>query len=530
MMLRVGEIDVSVAAHYRSSTSALYLAESGLESTLDDFRQDYATRGTQSWFYDWIDRRTWPVASVDPFPDPNGRFINGSEIIDAGLGTTDHPGTAYDFGTTTTLASGSYERLIWLPPTVRGMGANGTSYRVEVQTRAVGTQPESAAPSEVTLDTRVSIGVRNTSPYNNALVLGPGNVAGSMLIGSVHLAGSFHAIGDGGGSNLNWGTSVQQNNYDGLALATGIGTLVSKVPGLGTLEFNGEVVDSLDTTFRLHNNTAMVFNGQLGSGDMPGNAVKETIDAVLSDTVITGGSIHADEIEEYDLDPATSFPSLSDPYLDPNTGINWGSFSAWLNDSSYALPGGDLEIDHDIPSFNYSDASGKGSISWDMASRLLTIDGIIRVTDIHLGHDATMGQMPTIFYAGTGVVFSTGGARIHKNLYPAGRYLHDDPNDPDLAVDGNLGIVVADSARFNFDINDPSAPIIMAAIYAEREVEFNGATNVVGSVVTGHLVVNDARVKIWHVPRLGIIYPAGMPPGQPFTEIGGALVDWFQRR
>ncbi len=533
MLLRVGEIDVAVAAHYRSSTAALYLAESALESTIDDFRQDWIINGTQSWFYDWIDRGTWPVASKNPFPDPDGRLINGFELGGAGqydMDSSDYAGTAYDLGTTTNLGSGSYKRLVWLPPTVSPIGANGSSYRVEMQTRVIGTQPEIAAPAEVTLDARVSVEVRNSSPYNNALMLGRGNWYGRMLAGSVQVAGPFHAIGLSGFSNLNWGTSEQQNNYNGLATETGIGDLQAKVPGLGTLDFDGEVVDSLDATFRLHNNTTMTFGGELGKEDVPGNTVKETIDAVYSDTEISGGAIYADEIAGYDLDPTTSFPRLSDPYLDPDTGISWGSFSGWLNDNSYAVPGGALEIDHNTASFSYSDATGKGSISWDENSQMITIDGIVRVTDIHFGHTANMNEMPTIFYTGTGVIYSTGNARIHKNLYPAGYYLQDGPDDADYEVDGNLGIVVSGSARFSYQNNDPDNPIIIAAIYVGYTTELNNPTNVVGALVTGDLVVNDARLKIWHVPRLGIIYPVGMPPGQPVTEFGGALVDWLQRR
>jgi len=140
-----------------------------------------------------------------------------------------------------------------------------------------------------------------------------------------------------------------------------------------------------------------------------------------------------------------------------------------------------------------------------------------------------MSEMPTVFYAGTGVIYSTGDARIHKNLYPAGQYLEDGADD-DLEVDGNLGVVVANDARFNYNSNDPVAPVIMASIYAEDLIEFSGTTNVVGAVVTGHLATIGAPVKIWHAPRLGIIYPLGMPPGKPLTELGGALINWYQRR
>ena len=100
----------------------------------------------------------------------------------------------------------------------------------------------------------------------------------------------------------------------------------------------------------------------------------------------------------------------------------------------------------------------------------------------------------------------------------------------DLLVDGNLGLVVTHDASFHYDNDDPTEPIVMASIYAEDSIEFSGAPNVVGAVVTGYLKVNDSPAKIWHVPRLGITYPVGMPPGQPLTELGGALVDWFQRR
>ncbi len=287
------------------------------------------------------------------------------------------------------------------------------------------------------------------------------------------------------------------------------------------------MVSSLDATFRLQD-AALTLGGSLGAAAATQNQVKETLDAVWSDTAIAG-NVNADVVAGYDLDPTATFPSLADPYIDPDTGTSWGSFAAWLNGYSYAYPGGTLEIDYDTPSFSYSDPSGKGSISWNVGSQLLTVDGIIRVTRIHFGHDAEMSEMPTVYYAGTGVIYSTGDASIHKNLCPAGQYLEDGIDDG-LAVDGNLGIVATDDARFAHGGNDPAAPIIMAAIYAEDSIQFNGATNVVGAVVTSYLEVVDSPLRVWHVPRMGVIYPSGMPPGQPITELGGLLADWFQRR
>ena len=398
-----------------------------------------------------------------------------------------------------------------------------------MQTRVVGTQPEIAAPAEATLDARVSIEVRNSSPYNNAMMLGPGDNGGTMLDGNVLVAGSIHAVGGSGVvfSTLNLGAgSAQSNNYDGIDTAFGLGALATKVPTLGTLDINGEVVSSLDAVFRLQNAT-LTLGGSLGAVDATGNNLKETLDAVWSDDEIVG-YVNADVVAGYDLDPTATFPSLSDEYFD-ETGTPWGSFGYWLQQHSYAFPGGGLEIDYETPSFSYSDVTGKGSISWDIVSQVLTVNGIIRVTDIHFGHDATMAQMPTVYYAGTGAIYSTGDASIHKNLYPAGQYLADGIDDG-LEVDGNLGIVVTDDAFFNYGSNDPAEPIIMAAIYAEDSIEFNGVTNVVGAVVTSHLDIDGGPLLIWHVPRLGVIYPSGMPPGRPVSELGGLLADWFQRR
>ena len=544
----LGEADIGVSSNYRSSISALYLSESGLDATIVDLQQDPPANPLDNWVTQWIDTSMSPPAPYNPFPDVAGSEINGAVLTAATLGSNPYPGTPYNVGNTVDLGSGSFSRLIWLPPSVTPTGANGTSFRVEVRTRSLGSDTSAAAPSEVTLDALVAVELRNSSPWNNAMFLGSGQT-GQLVNGLLQAAGSVHVIGDAASPPtlyFPYGSS-QINNYNGIDSPTsGFGTLASKIPGVGSLEFNGETVSSLDAVFRLKDaNLELGSYGTLGQADVGGNGTKETLDAVYSDDPVApagggggggfgfgGGSsagAYADTIGGYDFDSSMTFPGLASPYTDPDTGVAYSSYADWLTDNAYRLFGGDLVIDNNTSSFAYSDSFGKGSIAWDPGSNTLTVSGIIKVSGhFELARGKGGSALNEILYQGTGVIYATQNVKIHLDVYPVGQYLEDGP-DADTAIDGNLGLIAGHNIDIAYDKGDPNVRI-MAALFAQNKIRVHKLINIAGGLVTNFLDIHDDALRIWQVPRLALLAPHGMPPGQPSSVAAGSISNWYQRR
>lgn len=549
-LVTLGEADIAVSDNYRSSLTALYLADSGLEGTAGDLQDDLADP-LDNWLNAWIDTSASPPQPYDPFPDLEGTEINDHTLTSAEVNSA-YAGTAYAVGGATGLGDGSYGRTIWVPPTVTPQGANGNTFRVDIQTRSVGNDASASAPSAVVVDALLGVDVTLTSPWNNAAFLCSGN-AGQLVSGAFKLAGSLHAIGDAAAPpelDMSAG-SMQINNYDGIDDPSyGFGTLATKIPALGTTEFNDETVTSLDGVFRLKDATVYLGDyGSLGEADVSGDGDKETLDAIWSnDPVDTsssdggggdsggliidggGGGAYADESGPYDLPDDTSCPRLTDSFTDPETGQTYSTYADWLTENSYSLPAGDLEIDYNTADFSYSDPDGKGSISWDATNKVLTVDGIVKVDgEVRLAPNNTPKGLSAIQYRGTGVIYSTSNIKIHKNLVPEGQYLQDG-SDLDSQIDGNLGLIAAADIRIGFAKGDPNVKV-MAALYAADEAELGDSSQVAGAVAANFLRASGSGAPgIWQVPRLAKLAPRGMPPGRALSISGVSVTGWYQRR
>ena len=555
-VMSMGQTDLALSSNYRSSINALNLADSGLQASAADLRADYYADPTDNWLLDWVNTATSPPTITTPFPDATGTIVNGLTLSAATLSPNPYPGTPYDLGGGQALGNGTFTRTIWLPPTITM--ENGAPV-VNIRVRSAGADGSTATPATTTLDGVVKIDLIDSSPYSTGAFFGRGENGDVIRGGPVRIAGAVVVIGNlgtgrRGGSrstrlDLSNGSSVV-NNYAGIDDPTsGMGTLADKIPALDSIDFNGDTIDTLNAALHLKDATASTgLAGQLGEPDSAGDGYKETLDAVYSDVPVSSrtGNVYADTIAASDLPSDLTFPGLSAPYTDLNTGAQYPSFADFLNSNSYApITGGDVVIDDSTPSFSYVDPMGKGSLIWDADTDTLTIDGIVKINgELQIGGGGGGGRgggrgrgggggdgsaLTTVLYEGTGVIWSTDDININADLYPVGHYVEDGP-DADSLVDGNLGLIASDEIRID-SAGGNSNVQIMATLFAENRINVRTRANIVGSVVTNALQANRrGGVNIWHVPSLGAASPNGMPVGMMFTDIEVAIEEWFQRR
>lgn len=540
-IITLGRVDYAVSANYRSSTAALYLAESGIQATAADLRADFTANPSDNWMTRWTNTaivqspltrwtNTAIVFDQSSFPDVTGEQVNGQTLAPATLSTNPFPGTPYALGDPAALGTGDYSRIIWLPPTVIGSGGGSTT---EIRVRATGSDTNTASPATTTVHAVIAMSVVKPSPYENAAFLGAGESGVALDGGDVQIAGSVHLIGDGtGNTKIKFRNSSMINNYVGIDDPNeGLGTLSTKLPNLESVDFNGETIETLNAAMRIKDGQVQLGGGgSLGEPDVWRNSDKETLDGIYSDGQITppAGDIHADTTAPYDLGDY-EFPSLYDPYTDPATGAQHASFADYLDSIAYEpINGGDLILDENTNDFSWVDPYGKGSLAWHEDTGVLTIDGIVKINgQIKFGETGKDADK-VLKYRGTGVLFATDKIEIHMNIYPDGRYLEDGP-DADFLVDGNLGLVTATEILIISGEN-PNIRII-AALFAERKIGVKQLTNIAGAVVTNYLDVDGAPiVKIWHVPKLDLLAPLGMPTTESGKTISIKIKDWYQRR
>lgn len=553
-MVSLGRVDYELSGNYRSRTASLSLADSALQATAADLRADYNTDPAASALAAWANLNANPVTVVDPFPDPTGVLVNGHALTPATITPNPYAGTPYSMGTAVPLGSGTYSRTVWLPPTVSTAGGTTTlNFRV----RSEGTDTNRATPATTIIDGVVTVDVAEAGGYSTAALFGRGDDAGDVMRGGiVQIAGPVAVIGDSSGATStelrlrNFSSIV--NSYAGIADATGLGTLASKVPPLLTQDYDGDDVAALNTTLHLQDAELILQpSAALGAPDEPGNGYKETLDGVFTDGAVDpdDANIHVDEVSPYDLGNV-EFPSLSDPYTDPESGTSYSTYTAYLNTIAYApLGGSDLEITAETASFSYIDPAGKGSLAWDASTETLTIDGVVKIDGAVLLGEAGGGgggrgrgrgrgrgggggggtELSAIKYDGTGVLWATDDIEINKDVYPNGWYLQDGP-DAGTAVDGNLGLVTAGAIRL--DAGSVVGNLqVFATLFAEERIDVRRRANIAGAIVTNHLnLIGGGRFNLWYVPGLAAAAPRGMPGALGTPTISVGITNWFQLR
>ena len=467
-----------------------------------------------------------------PFPDPEGTTINGPSLTAVAMNPNPYPGTPYAFGAEASLGTGTYSRIIWLPPAVV---VDGGKTSVTAAVRSIGNDGNAANASVATVDGVVTIELLEASPYGAAMFLGTGD-SGDVLKGqSVKIAGSVIVAGNDKSKFKLGNRSSIVNNYDGITdSSTGLGSLAAKLPALDEVDYNGESVQTLDAVVRVQEaKITMPGNASMGEPDVAGDADKEPLDAIYVDDLPNNGDLYADTIGPLDVENL-SFPSLSAPFTDPVSGGEYVSFKDYLDTVAYTPPiSGDLIIEGATGSFSYSDPGGKGSISWDNDTEVLTIDGVVKINGqaklADGGEIDSEEQVSKIMYKGTGVIWATDKIEIRKDIYPLGQYLEDGP-DADGLVDGNLGLITSTEFAIQSSDGTISTMRIIAALFAEQKILVKEPANIAGSVITDYFeTTGNDEVNVWQVPKLSSLAAAGLPSTQ-VANIRASITDWFQRR
>ncbi|MEA3431143.1 MAG: hypothetical protein U9R01_00460, partial [candidate division WOR-3 bacterium] len=332
-----------VITHLLRREIAFNAAEGGLEKALLELKRDFAndTTGNPSW---------------------GDSAING---IAAGPDSNYY--TLYD---TTSLGDGSY--FVELKNEPDGLGGFLTD---EICVRSTGITDRGGKRA-----IEAYVEIENLSPWNNVITAGTGQI-GKVISGNVEIHGSVHILGEGLSPSNNaiemGGGAGIRNNYEGMP-----GILLSKVPPLDTRIFNGEVVRTLKATLRVKHGRVYISDAAatVGEPDSPGDTIKETMDGVYVTDGYEGlgaSNVYSDNGTDnpYDIEDVVQFPSLFDPYTDPETDSTYARYLDYLSVKALHITEG--TISSDIADFSYSDTLGN-SITWN-GQDSLDINGIIYI-------------------------------------------------------------------------------------------------------------------------------------------------------
>ncbi|MDD3375174.1 MAG: pilus assembly PilX N-terminal domain-containing protein [Candidatus Omnitrophica bacterium] len=443
--------EARISERQRLETVAFYIAESGLQRMVYDLKLDYASTGS------------WNDGDIGPFnigPDTSSPYV--VPYVDTSL--------------------------------------NGGQYLVSL--RNVASSSEIKIISTGTIQGATStivayVSAKNTSPWDYVIFAGAGQ-AGAMINGTVDIAGSVLILGTGLDPtdlavNLGGTADFVQNNYSGLDAA-----LQAKISPLPTTIFNGETVSTLNAELRVKNGVvALSGSAGIGSPDVAGNSVKETVDAVYV-TDGWGGNKGANNVfsdngttRAYDLGDSVVFPSLSDPDPDnPSLTVQQKFRSEALiltNELSNLKPNS---------SFSYTD--GINSISMD-GSGNLSITGKIYIDgDNNLNFNKN-NTGTTITYSGKGTVFVTGSAEVNTNLITSGNNSFP-ANSFGIMTPHTIGFYEAQTA-------------VMGAFYAEDTITITKQTDVIGTIVSNYFDMGTNVPSIYQAPDLSRNLPPGMIGG-----------------
>jgi len=502
--------ELNTSANFRSRGAALWQAESGLEQTAVDMLAN------PDWARNVVDYSTLPMTLVASFPPSvtiNGTTVNFT--IDGGGNVVPQ---YYDLGALTTLDAGNFTRQFFAPPTSIGpANGSGTKAWLMIPISSTGASGVVEAASQ-TVRSDLRVIVRRLTIWDNAIFGGAGQ-GGNAINGNVQVRGSMHVIGNPGDVLDSNGTAFVMNSY--INLLADYGAEGAKLPPLPTIDFNGEMVQTLDAEVRVKQGTVNLGGSATwGLSDVTGNGYKETIDGFYNDATINysgSAAVNADETGGYDATDI-AFPSLDDPYYDASTSTMYAQHRTYLTSNSLSLPVNEISVD--TPAFALSDGSGN-SASWDPVTGVLDIQGIVSV----IGTLDIGKKNNDVAYDGTGTLYASGDVHIHSNLLPTGDYLN-----TAAATTHNLG-VIADNDMFIAAGGGESAVKVMAALYAEGLTEINKQSNIAGAVVAQAFDLGNQVPSVWQVPKLPTNLPPGMPGADPLLFVTGAdVTNWYHAR
>ncbi|MDH7482045.1 MAG: hypothetical protein QHH26_08760 [Armatimonadota bacterium] len=298
------------------------------------------------------------------------------------------------------------------------------------------------------------------------------------------------------------------NNYAGMPVL-----LQSKIPPLTPEPVAGEMVYTLNAEVRVkHGRINLSGTATIGNPNIFGNSVKETIDGTyVSDG--WGGTAGAANVysdngssQRYDLGDRVSFPSLLDPYTDPNTGISYTTYADYLRAKSLTIPIN--KIDSTVPAFSFSD--GTNSISWDPISRRLNITGIVRIN----GNLDLSRKDGVVIFDGKGTLFVENDIMVHGSVLPLGTF-------PTTSA---LGCIAGRDINFATGIGEAQL-YAAGAWFAQRKIVSAKQSQFAGTYVANYFDMGTNVPDIYQVPALSRNLPPGMPGGD-IRIVTAQILSW----
>jgi hypothetical protein len=296
------------------------------------------------------------------------------------------------------------------------------------------------------------------------------------------------------------GTAHIYNNYQGMNT-----TLSSRVPALDTTTFNGEVVNTLNAELRVkHGRVDISGSATIGFPDQSGGSppVKETVDGCYVNDGYGGNKGESNAYsdngtsEGYDLSNEMQFPSLTRPYTDPATGTGYDTYLDYLHSNSLVVTG-DLTLQPGVSMARVSNSYG--SISMD-ANGDLSISGIVYVTgNIHINSGSGKLNKAPVTYDGRGTLVSQGSSHIDTHLLSKGMFPTDDV----------LGIISANDLGIGTGSGDSHLDI-MGVFYAQKRITNAKQNQLAGAMVSNYFSISNVP-DLFQVPVLVENLPLGMP-------------------
>jgi hypothetical protein len=303
------------------------------------------------------------------------------------------------------------------------------------------------------------------------------------------------------------GTSMMGNNYEAFGGNPGMpASLLSRVPALEFTYFGGEFVQSIEAKLRVRaGNVTLSGSGQVGWANHLGDNIKETIDRIYTNGDLYGGSYFADNYFGSNPEPYESdleFPSLENPFTDPESGTYYATYEQYLNANSQEISGGVTEISENTPSFSY--IVGSDTMAWDQSTGTLHITGIWRTTP---GSDLDIGKKSTVVhYTGHGTLFAKQDIRLHGSVITAPGV-----GFPRTETGGATMGFIAKRDMYIATGPGEAQLELMGAYFAERRITSAKQNKIAGTFVSNYFDLGTNVPSIYQVPELANNLPPGMP-------------------
>jgi len=471
--------DLKIGSNYRASVQAFYNAEAGLARAEAELINDLNT--DQDLYSNTFNAISDPI-DISAVKGANFYTPTGFSNIPFGEGF-------YTIQLKNYPTSPENKSTIWV--------------------KSIGTGPNS---STATLESYLS--AENISPWNNAIFSSGGGGA-VPINGNVTIAGSIHILGDG-----LLATDTVFSNQTGDCRNTNVGMDSDLADAI-----DGGTTSDLNAKFRIKNGRVdmSVGSADIGSSSSPFKGIYVTDgdagaygvndDIIGGDNAGAGQNLYADEgaasAEAYDLgDYNITMPSIDTVWLDANsldltgttqiTGEIRGNSATDDGETEKGLIAGALDLtknwhhrhDNYYPDINKTD--GTNSINFNSETRVLTINGIVKVSSLNISDDIT--------YAGNGTIYTTGTTMIDGNILPV--------TDETYPTTNVFGLV----STGDITLGDQSAQMLLTGAYYTAGTAFSGKqTELAGTIVCQNFNITNQVPKIWQIPSLSTNLPPGMP-------------------